>query len=78
EYKLGIEADGMIHDEPEKKAIEMERTKYLNNIDIKILRFTNKEIIENTEKVLTKNKKTINIIKINQQCIPPLLSLGEG
>ncbi|MBU1180172.1 endonuclease domain-containing protein [Patescibacteria group bacterium] len=47
--RLAIEADGGQH--AENIAYDNERTKYLNQIDIKVLRFWNNEILQNIDGV---------------------------
>lgn len=50
ENRLGVEVDGKIHDS--QKEYDVERTRILENLNIKILRFTNEEILNNIENVL--------------------------
>jgi adenine deaminase/very-short-patch-repair endonuclease len=52
--KLIIEVDGLIHQIPENKASDAERTFHLNKIGFEVLRFTNEEITNLPEKVLSK------------------------
>jgi very-short-patch-repair endonuclease len=65
EIKLCIEADGGIHNEKYIKAYDAERTKVLNENEITVLRFTNKEILETitgvTDKIeaFVQNRKEI-------------------
>lgn len=51
--RLIIEVDGLIHQIPENKASDAERTFHLNNMGFKVLRFTNEEIINAPEKILS-------------------------
>lgn len=55
ECKLAVELDGKIH-EHQKDYDEM-RTHIINNIGIKVIRFTNEDIENNLEKVLLTIKK---------------------
>jgi adenine deaminase len=52
-YKLVIEVDGKIHEFPENKMNDEERTKQLNELGFHVLRFTNDEVLFNTETVLS-------------------------
>jgi cyclase len=50
--KLVIEADGSIHNSKEAKRADEERQKDLETEGIKVIRFTNDEIIKNIESVM--------------------------
>ena len=50
--KLGIELDGGHHAEEERVMYDKERTEYISNFDIKIMRFWNNEVGENIESVM--------------------------
>jgi very-short-patch-repair endonuclease len=54
ELRLGIEIDGGQHNEPEHIKYDLERTKFLSENNIKILRFWNSEIKDNLEGVYDK------------------------
>jgi len=49
--KLGIEIDGEVHNMKRQKFYDEDRTEILNDFGIKILRFTNKEVEQDIEKV---------------------------
>ncbi|CAN5477229.1 hypothetical protein BH11BAC3_BH11BAC3_00120 [soil metagenome] len=51
---LVIEIDGLIHQLPENKEADIVRTKWLEEKGFKVIRFTNNEIIGDTENVLNK------------------------
>ncbi|OGY37326.1 MAG: hypothetical protein A3E36_02620 [Candidatus Andersenbacteria bacterium RIFCSPHIGHO2_12_FULL_45_11b] len=53
EAHLAIELDGDSHYTDEAQAYDTERTEYLNNCGINVLRFTNTEIINNIDGVLS-------------------------
>jgi len=57
-YKLVIEVDGGIHYNPEISERDEGRTAELENLGLKIIRFTNDAVINEAEKV-------INIIKLS-------------
>ena len=54
EIKLGIEADGSIHNRKDIAAYDIERTRVLNENKISVLRFNNELIINEIETVVNK------------------------
>lgn len=54
--RLAIELDGEYHFTPEGIKYDKIRTEYINNESIKVIRFENKIVFENTEWVLTEIK----------------------
>jgi leucyl-tRNA synthetase/very-short-patch-repair endonuclease len=56
---LIVEADGGYHESAEQKIYDDERTKVLNEIGFTVLRFSNEEIINNTQKVISTIKNTL-------------------
>ena len=56
---LIIEVDGLIHQLPENKANDEERTKWLNSEGFQVIRFTNNEILFGLDKVLEKIALTL-------------------
>ena len=86
---LVIEVDGGYHNDPTQKEYDQQRTLYLNEKGFKVIRFTNEEVLGNTEAVLTKIKdilvNTPNFSKQNKTFennevafADSPLSLGEG
>ncbi len=65
ELKLSIEVDGKYHESSTQMLQDNERTKALENIGIKELRFSNQEVLNNMEDVLSKIK--VNIHEIEQR-----------
>ncbi len=59
EYRLIIEIDGLIHNLPDHKISDEARTLRLNELGFKVIRFTNDEILNNIENVLSKIKNFI-------------------
>lgn len=55
--KLIIELDGKYHEHRLKE--DAERTKILNHLGLKVLRFNNEEIVNNLESVMLKIKKLL-------------------
>ena len=53
EYKLVIEVDGEIHNNEESNEYDSNRTAELNRYGLKVIRFTNDEIIYNINSVIT-------------------------
>jgi len=56
--KLCIELDGMAHFTDEGYEYDTARTEYLKAMEIRALRFENKDVFENTEGVLVEIRKT--------------------
>ncbi|MCB9341886.1 MAG: endonuclease domain-containing protein [Lewinellaceae bacterium] len=54
EAKLAIEVDGEYHLEPNQKEYDEERTLRIEASGVKIIRFTNQEVLTNLEAVLVK------------------------
>lgn len=48
---MAIEIDGGQHGNTDQKEYDEERTKYLNNLDIRVIRFWNNDIMKNIEGV---------------------------
>jgi len=67
--KLVIEIDGLAHQLPNNKEADEERTKWLNKYGFKDIRFSNEEVINDTEKVLDQILLEINK---NKTSTPPL------
>jgi tRNA modification GTPase len=60
EYRLGIELDGGIHEEKEQKLYDNSRSEELKDrYDIDLIRFDNREVLNNTEQVLRLILKTV-------------------
>lgn len=57
EEQLCIELDGSPHDTNSGYEKDIEKTKYLNGLNIKVLRFENKIVFSNLEGVLTEIKR---------------------
>lgn len=52
ERKLAIELDGMHHHDKLQKQLDEERTNVLKLLGIRVIRFTNEEVLERTDEVL--------------------------
>ena len=58
--KLAIELDGEVHYNEQAQLRDTERTLFLNNYGINVIRFENKLVFENTEWVLGEVKRGFN------------------
>jgi imidazole glycerol-phosphate synthase subunit HisF len=59
ELNLVIEVDGGIHNDPQQKEIDIARQETINDLGIKVLLFTNEEIFNNIDFVITSIKNSI-------------------
>jgi very-short-patch-repair endonuclease len=57
--RMVVEVDGEIHENPERMEYDLARAFELNKYGIKIIRFSNKEVIENIENVIERIKTEI-------------------
>jgi PncC family amidohydrolase len=71
--KLVIEIDGLIHMAPENTKNDEERTKDINRLGFEVIRFTNNEVLHDTDNVL--NKILVQLKKENSKLtdskVPP-------
>jgi very-short-patch-repair endonuclease len=58
-HRLVVEVDGPIHETEENKSYDASRTEGFREFDIKVLRFTNKEVIDDVERVIEIIKQTL-------------------
>ncbi|MDZ7757639.1 DUF559 domain-containing protein [Rhodohalobacter sp.] len=70
EKKLAVELDGEYHNTDEQRASDEEREQFLNDIGVRVIRFSNEEVFKDTEAVL----KEIAISALS----PKPLSRGRG
>ena len=72
--KLIIEVDGLIHQVPENKISDGERTSELNRLGFEVIRFTNEQILQDADNVL--NEILLQLKKENSRLLesknPPL------
>ena len=71
--KLIIEVDGEIHENEQTEEYDESRTGELERFGIKIIRFTNNEVINNQEFVIKEIRK-----HLNELASPALLGAGDG
>ena len=69
--KLVIEVDGGYHNDSEQKKADELRTEFLEKTGFKVLRFTNEQVLQDTD-------KTIEEIKANLKALSPAGRAGEG
>jgi len=67
--KLAIELDGGQHNQDENIAYDKERTQYLNDLNIKVIRYWNHEVLESIDDVLEDLENKISVITNTK---PPL------
>jgi methionine--tRNA ligase beta chain len=72
--KLVIEVDGLIHQLPENKSSDEERTEWLRSQGFEVLRFTNEEVLQNTDSILTEIGNKLNTLaeELKSSKNPPL------
>jgi very-short-patch-repair endonuclease len=59
EYKLVIETDGEVHNTEEAYQYDLARTAVLNELGIKVIRFTNDQVISKRENVVSEILRVI-------------------
>lgn len=64
EVRLGVEVDGGIHIRKEQIKYDQQRSEYLAEYGIKVIRFTNDQVISNMKEVLNLIKEAADQIKI--------------
>ena len=69
--KLIIEVDGGYHNDSEQQKADALRTEFLNSVGFKVLRFTNEQVLQDTE-------NTVNEIKANLKALSPVGRDEEG
>jgi leucyl-tRNA synthetase len=77
EVKLAVEIDGEYHDEKEQQVFDEARTKYLGELNIEVLRFTNKDVETNANAVVAAIKAKIEEKKSLKQSEGSLSLLRE-
>jgi len=61
QHRLVIEVDGSIHNSPDRKEYDQERDAVLRSLQLTILRFTNHEVVHNTDQVIETISKHLKI-----------------
>jgi leucyl-tRNA synthetase len=80
DVKLVIEVDGDYHNKADQKIYDEARTKFLKEFDLDLLRFTNEEVINNEEQVISSIQAEIQKRKQNRisEAGLPLLREEKG
>jgi len=76
EYRIAIEADGGQHFEKEGLQKDQERTKRLESLNVRMMRFTNQEILTNIEGVYEVILRAVDEIR-DKTPSPQSSPLGE-
>ena len=66
--KIVIELDGSVHDDYSAQMYDLERTAFLNELNMKVIRFGNNEVFSNLENVLEEIKR--NFGHLHRPTIP--------
>lgn len=61
--RLGIELDGEVHNKEDRKLYDKDRSKYLESLDIQIIRFWNSDVLNDIKSVLKEMQDKINSIR---------------
>ncbi len=77
ELKLVIEIDGLIHSKEDIKINDEKRQTEIEALGIKVIRFTNKEVVHSLEKVLTLIMSNIKNLQISREQSSPLGAEGH-
>jgi len=75
--KLVIEVDGSQHFSDEMTEYDRIRDKYLGSFGLRVLRFTNTEILTNTEGVLERISENMEEIPVGKIPLSPPLEKGD-
>ena len=59
ERKLVIELDGGVHEDPDQQLHDRNREAFLKSLGLRILRFTNEEVLGTTQAVLDQVRKAL-------------------
>jgi leucyl-tRNA synthetase len=80
EVGLVVEVDGEYHNEEEQKKFDEARTAFLKELNFDVLRFTNDDVLKNTNKIAAFIKQTVNEKKKLKQSegSVPLLRKEKG
>ena len=61
QHVLIIEVDGSIHNRPDRKEYDQNRDAELRSLQLTVLRFTNHEVLHNTDQVIKTISKHLKI-----------------
>jgi very-short-patch-repair endonuclease len=78
EVRLAVEIDGEVHNFFEREKSDLKREKFLNELNIKMIRFSNYEIREDVDTVVKSIKKICLEIKLYKTTPSPSLKKEGG
>lgn len=74
--RLIIEIDGLVHSLPEDQISDLQRTERLKELDFQVIRFTNKQVLHQTEQVLSVILEKLNGLEESSNLSSP--TGGQG
>ncbi len=74
--KLVIEIDGLIHQLPQNKASDQQRTEVLNHLGFEVIRFSNEQVLKKTNEVLNDILAALNKQQENKSLSHPSSPTG--
>lgn len=77
-FKLAIESDGTVHDDPDQKKYDAERQKNLEEFGITFIRIVNEELLGNPNKAFEKIESVIKSIREKDKTPPVSSPLVKG
>jgi very-short-patch-repair endonuclease len=63
EYRLVVEIDGDTHGQKDTQITEQKRTAFLESQGLRVIRFTNREVVRNIDGIMESLEKLLNEIK---------------
>ncbi len=69
QLKLVIEIDGSVHSLPSVQHIDKKRQLDLESLGIYVIRFTNEQVKNQVEEIISLTAKTISILEINKKTL---------
>ncbi|HET9057102.1 MAG TPA: adenine deaminase C-terminal domain-containing protein [Chitinophagaceae bacterium] len=76
--KLIIEVDGLVHQLPDNKINDEERTAELNKLGFEVMRFKNEEVLHNTDKVIAIVLEKLRSIGVRSEDASKISPSGGG
>ena len=77
EAKLVVEIDGEYHTEEQQALYDVARTKFLKEYNIEVLRFTNEQVINSIDEVISKIEEELGKRKLNKNSVSDVALLRE-
>ena len=76
--QLIVEVDGGYHNDPEQQLLDRQRTNFLQSKGYSVLRFTNEEVIGNTDETLAIIRNALKVLEAPSQGPAPSLPPPQG